>query len=113
MLTCPTPPAPIRGKRSQKLRRVHRRSPSSKISAQIVFVMDAVKSVRDLATNFINLKSELEYYPDPVVQNFTETERKKMFKGEALIIEVNLWYENACQDFTKKNILIIVPWFIN
>lgn len=56
-----------------------------KISFRVGFIMDAVKSVKDLAITYPTLHSALIYVPDPKVYAFDED--IKEFKGDSLVIE--------------------------
>ncbi|XP_050412849.2 plexin-B isoform X1 [Patella vulgata] len=80
MMKCPTPRLPstlqnvVRTKRSTRI-----------VTVQLGFKMDGVMALRNLTG--LGVKSNLAYYPDPVVFNFTEDNHIKTFKGEMLIIE--------------------------
>ena len=50
--------------------------------------MDNVDALRNLSGTGVNTK--MQYYPDPVVYNFSEDNSIKRFKGEVLIFEVSL-----------------------
>nr|KAG5701673.1 hypothetical protein BaRGS_027831 [Batillaria attramentaria] len=71
---------------SQRLLRSKRAVP---IEAQLGFIMDGVLSVRNLS-GVIGLDSQLKYYPNPRIFNFSEPDMLKVFKGEMLIIEVKV-----------------------
>lgn len=56
-----------------------------KIALRIGFIMDGVMTVRDLASNYPTIHSDLVYVPDPKVFQFEEG--IKDFKGDSLVIE--------------------------
>ncbi|XP_060592222.1 plexin-A1-like isoform X2 [Ruditapes philippinarum] len=62
----------------------HRVKRSSYFEAELGFIMDNVEAVKNLS-NAINNK--MMYYPDPLVNNFSEPSSIKKFKGEVLIFE--------------------------
>ena len=53
---------------------------------EISFTMDGVETVRDLPAFFPGVKSTFTLHPDPVYSLFED--RKKVYKGEALILMV-------------------------
>ncbi|KAL3853455.1 hypothetical protein ACJMK2_016991 [Sinanodonta woodiana] len=57
---------------------------ASHMEVDVGFIMDNVQSVHNMSGK---LASRLEYYPDPVVYNFTEPNGIKKFKGEVLVFE--------------------------
>jgi hypothetical protein len=64
----------------------HRVKRSSYFEAELGFIMDNVEAVKNLS-NTIN--NRMMYYPDPLVNNFSEPSSIKKFKGEVLIFEVS------------------------
>ena len=50
--------------------------------------MDNVDALRNLSGTGVN--SRMQYYPDPIVYNFSEDNSIKRFKGEVLIFEVSI-----------------------
>ncbi|XP_063707390.1 plexin-B isoform X3 [Culicoides brevitarsis] len=69
---------------------------------QISFIMDNVKSVKDLNKHFENLRSTLVYVEDPVYYSFDDSE--KSYKGDTLVIEgENL---NVASDESDVNVTI-------
>lgn len=73
--------------------------------AQLGFIMDGVLSVRNL-TDVVGLDSRLKYYPNPRIFNFSEPSGVKVFKGEMLIIEVNLSLQLLLQWYKHLSILL-------
>ena len=63
------------------------------IKLRIGFLMDAVSSVKELASNFPTVHSDLGYVPDPKFYPFDGMNENgiKLYKGESLVIEgINL-----------------------
>ena len=89
VMKCPSPPLAdslrnvIRSKRSE----VKRRKQKEVKVVQLGFIMDGVVSLQNLS--FIpDMNSQLYYYTNPRVFNFTEAGGIMKLKGENLIIEV-------------------------
>lgn len=80
-MECPSPRIPKRtiSARYQRSRRM------TNLKVEVGFLMDNVQSVRNLTGS--DVKHHIDYYPDPIVFNFTETNSIKKFKGEVLIFE--------------------------
>ncbi|XP_041349841.1 plexin-B-like isoform X2 [Gigantopelta aegis] len=91
IMQCPTPALPAAVRDQTRLKRSSWSSPSKRsvdtLKVQLAFKMDWVKSVLNLSASAADLDSTMQYYPDPVVYNFTEQHGVKTFKGELLIIE--------------------------
>ena len=84
-MICPTPQLPKNAIRSSRSTRGRR---SSHLEVELGFIMDNVDTLRNLSGTGVN--SKMQYYPDPVVYNFSEDNSIKMFKGEVLIFEVSV-----------------------
>ncbi|XP_048257731.1 plexin A3-like isoform X1 [Haliotis rufescens] len=83
LMKCPTPSLPRLVRNQVRLKRdAQQKAP---LVVELGFIMDGVLSVRNLSGSGID--TQLEYYQDPQVYNFTEKDRTKIFKGEMLIIE--------------------------
>jgi hypothetical protein len=57
----------------------------TQLNFQISFIMDNVKSVRDLNKHFQHIRSNLIYVEDPSFNRFTDS--IKLYKGDTLVIE--------------------------
>ncbi|XP_063219217.1 plexin-B isoform X2 [Bacillus rossius redtenbacheri] len=108
-MECPSPPVNekfhqwFRVRRSEKKNSLDlKKFQESHLALQISFVMDNVKSVRDLAKHFQNLRSQLLYVGDPVFYEFSN--KVKLYKGDTLVIEgENL---NLASDESDVNVTI-------
>lgn len=60
-----------------------------RLSTEIGFIMDSVKSVQNISGYFPDVNNKIQYYDDPVVFNFTEENQVKIFKGEVLTLKVS------------------------
>lgn len=57
---------------------------------KIGFVMDDVQPVREMQNYFPSLPNEIIYVPDPKFYVLSNDGGVKLYKGESLVIEVNL-----------------------
>lgn len=57
----------------------------TQLNFQISFIMDNVKSVRDLNKHFQHIRSNLIYVEDPTFNSFSDS--IKLYKGDTLVIE--------------------------
>ena len=97
-MQCPSPPVNreeiinARLRRSSEKKYLNRRSPAlaqreTYLGLRVGFLMDDVRSVRDLAKHFRNLRSTMYYVEDPVFHKFPQL--LKLYKGDTLVIEVS------------------------
>ena len=88
MMFCPSPNVPKGGQLTQIIEPPgrNRRQAANTNQYQIAFNMDDVESVRNLEIYFPNITSTFNVYPDPVFVPFEDG--KRVYKGEALILEV-------------------------
>ena len=89
-MICPSPNVPKGGKLTQIIGPPgrKRRQASNSNQYQVAFNMDGVETVRNLEVYFKNVTSVFNVYPDPVLFPFEDG--KRVYKGEALILEVNM-----------------------
>ncbi|CAG2109656.1 unnamed protein product, partial [Medioppia subpectinata] len=79
---------------------------SDDIRLRVGFIMDAVNSVKELATNFPTVHSDLGYVPDP--KFFAFDEGLKLYKGESLVIEGE--YLRLASTESEVNVTIGTKW---
>ena len=91
-IICPTPSVPKRGDLSQLIEPPGRKRRQTGNEYEIAFDMDNVESVRNLAIYFSNFSSTFYVFPDPVFTPFEGG--KRVYKGEALILEVGLTFKS-------------------
>ena len=91
-MICPTPRVPKRGDLSQLIEPPGRKRRQTGNEYEIAFDMDNVESVRNLAIYFLNVSSTFKVFPDPVFTPFEDG--KRVYKGEALILEVCLTFKS-------------------
>ncbi|XP_052280998.1 plexin-B-like isoform X2 [Dreissena polymorpha] len=72
------------------------------MDVQLGFVMDNVMSVRNLSGS--GVQSQMTYYPDPIMHNFSEPNSVKKFKGEVLIFEA----KGLSLAATKKDVEVYI-----
>ena len=91
-MICPTPNVPERGDLSQLIEPLGRKRRQTGNEYEIAFDMDNVEKVRNLAIHFSNVSSTFSVYPDPIFTPFDGG--KRVYKGEALILDVGLTFKS-------------------
>ena len=82
LMTCPSPPGDLLPQQDP-LRRRRRQTAQYHVG----FLMDGVEEVQNLQRYLPNVTSTFDIYPDPVIFPFEDGQ--KVYKGEALILEVS------------------------